>query len=203
MRKFRAQNVAVKVEYDEALVKAISDAAKAEHIPAGTLGERERELDHGTLIPLRFLDEAGVRCKVIRMGLSGLSPLIHYRLGKCIAQAADLLGRILWWGKRMPYYPQAVCADKLDYRHDGRANSISGIGACQGIVFGVFGVEVLEDKVVVNPHPLPFAKRLQLKNLCIRGKRLDIGVVSEKDFLVKDGNSVHKSAIGTPVEVAF
>lgn len=118
-------------------------------------------------------------------------------------KAADLLGRLLWWSRTMPYYPQAVYADAVNYRHDGRANSISGLGACQAIVFGVFGVDVLEDKIVVNPHPLPFAKRLQLKNLCIRGKCLDIAVVSEKDFLVKDGNSVHKSAIGTPVEVAF
>ena len=93
MRQFRAPGVVVKADYDEALVQAISDIAKMEHIPAGTLGERERTLDHGTLIPLRFLDQAGVRCKVIRMGLSGLSPLIHYRLGTCVARAAETLGR--------------------------------------------------------------------------------------------------------------
>ncbi|MEL7601846.1 MAG: AmmeMemoRadiSam system protein A [Bacillota bacterium] len=93
MRQFRAPGVTVNVEYDEALVKAIADAAKAVRIPAGTLGERERALDHGTVIPLRFLDEAGLKAKVVRMGLSGLSPLMHYRLGACVVQAAQALGR--------------------------------------------------------------------------------------------------------------
>ncbi len=93
MRQSRAPGVTVKAEYDETLVKAISDAAKAARIPAGTLGERERALDHGTVIPLRFLDEAGVKARVVRMGLSGLSPLMHYRLGACVAQAAQALGR--------------------------------------------------------------------------------------------------------------
>lgn len=93
LRQFHAPDVTVKAEYDEALVKAIADAAKAARILAGTLGERERELDHGTVIPLRFLDQAGVKAKVVRMGLSGLSPLMHYRLGACVAQAAQALGR--------------------------------------------------------------------------------------------------------------
>ena len=93
LRQFHAPDVTVKAEYDEALVKAIADAAKAARILAGTLGERERALDHGTVIPLRFLDQAGVKAKVVRMGVSGLSPLMHYRLGACVAQAAQALGR--------------------------------------------------------------------------------------------------------------
>ncbi len=93
MRQFRAPDVTVKAEYDEPLVKAIADAAKAARIPAGTLGERERALDHGSVIPLRFLEGAGVKANLVRMGLSGLSPLMHYRLGACVAQAAQALGR--------------------------------------------------------------------------------------------------------------
>ena len=31
-------------------------------------------------------------CPILRIGLSGFSPLDHYRLGECIAQAADVLG---------------------------------------------------------------------------------------------------------------
>lgn len=32
-------------------------------------------------------------CPILRIGLSGFSPLDHYRLGQCIAQAVENLGR--------------------------------------------------------------------------------------------------------------
>ena len=62
-------------------------------IRAGTLGEKVPSLDHGTFLPLYFLQEAGVDCPILRIGLSGFSPLEHYRLGQCIAKAVDKLGR--------------------------------------------------------------------------------------------------------------
>ena len=34
-----------------------------------------------------------MECPILRIGLSGFSPLDHYRLGQCIAQAVDTLGR--------------------------------------------------------------------------------------------------------------
>lgn len=43
--------------------------------------------------PLYFLQDAGVDCPILRIGLSGFSPLEHYRLGQCIAKAVDKLGR--------------------------------------------------------------------------------------------------------------
>ena len=93
MRRFRAPGVVVETDYDEELVGTVADLAQAWDIPAGTLGERDRALDHGSLIPLRFLQQAGVSCKTVRLGLSGLSPLLHYRLGTCIREAAETLGR--------------------------------------------------------------------------------------------------------------
>ncbi|MDD3171384.1 MAG: AmmeMemoRadiSam system protein A, partial [Bacilli bacterium] len=61
-------------------------ARKAE-IPAGTLGEKSGELDHGTMIPLYFINKYLKNFKVLRISLSGLSPTTHYQLGKCLAQA--------------------------------------------------------------------------------------------------------------------
>ena len=60
---------------------------------AGTLGQRDPALDHGVLIPLSYLRRAGLTCPIVRLGLSGFSPLDHYRLGVCIARAAGALGR--------------------------------------------------------------------------------------------------------------
>jgi AmmeMemoRadiSam system protein A len=45
------------------------------------------------MIPLRFLNEYTTHYELVRIGLSGLSPLAHYRLGECIAATAEQLGR--------------------------------------------------------------------------------------------------------------
>lgn len=90
---FGAPNVKITADYDQPFVEELMKRARKAHLPAGTFGEQEPELDHATMIPLRFLQEAGVSCKVIRIGLSGLSALTHYRLGKCISETAEALQR--------------------------------------------------------------------------------------------------------------
>ena len=93
MSAFGAPQTGIMVEYDEKLRDELIRRAEEEGIEAGTLGERDPSLDHGTFLPLYFLREAGVDCPILRIGLSGFSPLEHYRLGRCIAKAADKLGR--------------------------------------------------------------------------------------------------------------
>lgn len=93
LRQFGVSDVSIEAQYDSAFVQALSQAAVFAGIPAGTLGERDRSLDHGTMIPLYFLNEVYSSYKLIRMGLSGLPPFDHYRLGKCIADTVDSLGR--------------------------------------------------------------------------------------------------------------
>ena len=90
---FGAPETTLTVRYDEALRDALIRRAESAGLRAGTLGERDPDLDHGSFLPLYFLREAGVDCPVIRVGLSGFSPLDHYRLGRCAAQAAEDLGR--------------------------------------------------------------------------------------------------------------
>ena len=93
MSAFGAAQTKLSVEYDSLLRDEIIRCAEAAGLRAGTLGERDPALDHGTFLPLYFLQEAGVDCPILRIGLSGFSPLDHYRLGQCIAQAVDTLGR--------------------------------------------------------------------------------------------------------------
>lgn len=93
LSRFGVSGVSVPAKYDSELAAAIEKEAGAAGIPAGTLGERDKSLDHGTLIPLRFLAQAGVACQTVRIGLSGLPPVDHYRLGKCITAATEKLGR--------------------------------------------------------------------------------------------------------------
>ena len=93
MGGFGAPQTRLEVAYDIAFRRELIQLAEADGLPAGTLGERDAALDHGTLLPLWFLREAGVDCPILRIGLSGLPPLAHYRLGQCAARAADNLGR--------------------------------------------------------------------------------------------------------------
>ena len=93
MSAFGASQTKLEVVYDAELRQELVRQAEAAGIQAGTLGEKDPSLDHGTFLPLYFLREAGVNCPILRIGLSGFSPLEHYRLGQCIARAVDALGR--------------------------------------------------------------------------------------------------------------
>ena len=93
MSRFGAPQARVEARYDVDLRREVIALAEAEQIAAGTLGEKDASLDHATFIPLWFLHGAGVDCPILRVGLSGFSPLEHYRLGQCIRRAVEKLGR--------------------------------------------------------------------------------------------------------------
>ena len=90
---FNAPNVKFNVEYDEELVNILVGKAKALHFPAGTLGEKRRELDHGTMVPLWFIQKKYKDFKLVRTGLSGHDLLKHYEYGMLIKDAVEDLGR--------------------------------------------------------------------------------------------------------------
>ena len=92
-RRFGAKQVEVTAFYDEEFVTALEKNAKRAGVPAGTKGEQDAALDHGTMIPLTFLAERELPCSIVRIGLSGLDPAAHYRLGKCIKKTAEELNR--------------------------------------------------------------------------------------------------------------
>jgi len=92
-RRFGAKQVEVTAFYDEEFVAALEKNAKRAGVPAGTKGEQDATLDHATMIPLTFLAEYELPCSVVRIGLSGLDPAAHYRLGKCIKKTAEDLNR--------------------------------------------------------------------------------------------------------------
>ena len=81
------------VSYDQEFVRELERAAAAADLPAGTRGERDPRLDWGVLVPLHFIQQCARDYRVVRMGLAGFSPLEHYRLGRCVQQVAEKLGR--------------------------------------------------------------------------------------------------------------
>lgn len=90
---FRAPQVRVETAYDTEFAEALVKRWKAADFPAGTLGEKNGELDHGTMIPLYFLQQHLRGVPILRIGLSGLPARDHYCLGQHIAAVAAELGR--------------------------------------------------------------------------------------------------------------
>lgn len=91
--QFRAPQASMEVSYDTEFVRVLCKAAGEAGLQAGTLGEREKKLDHGTMVPLYFVNQFWTGYRLVRIGLSGLPLTVHYRLGQCIKETAQTLGR--------------------------------------------------------------------------------------------------------------
>ncbi len=90
---FGAPDVSFREQYDTVLKDRICAIAKETGFPAGTLGEREKKLDHGTMVPLWFIRQQFRDFRLVRVGLSGLSLAEHYCLGQIIRLAVGDTGR--------------------------------------------------------------------------------------------------------------
>lgn len=90
---FGRPDVKVSAEYDEELARAVAEEASADGLGAGFLGERNKKLDHAVMIPLRALQEFCPDVPIVRIGLSGFSPLQHYTFGMAVARAVQRLNR--------------------------------------------------------------------------------------------------------------
>ena len=131
---FKAPQVRFEEEYDEELADHICGLAAERGFPAGTAGERDRKLDHGTMVPLWFVRKKYNNFKIIRIGLSGLPLTDHYILGQMIQQAVEKTGRktvLIASGdlshKLQPYGPYGFAPEGPQY--DERIMDVCGRGA--------------------------------------------------------------------------
>jgi MEMO1 family protein len=90
---FRASAVRLEAQLDEELLQAISEAATEEGyeivgLPSG------QNLDHGTAVPLYFLQLNGWTGRVVALGYTFLSNEDHLRFGSCIGKAINKTRRI-------------------------------------------------------------------------------------------------------------
>ena len=125
--RFRAPQVQFEQEYDTKLVATIEDLCDRQRFPAGTMGEVDKFLDHGTMVPLyfvnkrykgyklvgevdKFLDHGTMvplyfvnkrykGYKLVRIGLSALPLELHWQFGQIIRNAIDRRGeRVVFIG---------------------------------------------------------------------------------------------------------
>jgi len=88
---FRAPDARIEFPLDEDLLKAITQTAAADDYEVMNLDDYM--LDHGSAVPLYFLDRYGWRGRVVALGYSFLSNEDHLKFGACIRKAADTVGR--------------------------------------------------------------------------------------------------------------
>ena len=88
---FRAAGTYVEFSLDEALLEAICGVAAERDYEV--IGLESFQLDHGTSVPLYFLERNGWSGSVVALGYSFLSNDQHFKFGECIRSAADTVGR--------------------------------------------------------------------------------------------------------------
>lgn len=88
---FRAPAVQVEAPLDEELAAAIARRGAAENYTVVSIANRQ--LDHGTAVPLYFLQRYGWQGRVVALGYCFLSDEDHVRFGTCIGRAISDVGR--------------------------------------------------------------------------------------------------------------
>lgn len=88
---FRAPQATVAAPLDRQLLTAIADAAASGGFTLVAI--EGTALDHGTAVPLYFLQRYGWRGRVVALGYSFLSNEDHVRFGACIKRAVDSVER--------------------------------------------------------------------------------------------------------------
>ena len=97
--RFRAPQVQFEQEYDTDLVATIEKLCDRQRFPAGTMGEVDKFLDHGTMVPLYFVNKRYKGYKLVRIGLSALPLELHWQFGQIIRNAIDRRGeRVVFIG---------------------------------------------------------------------------------------------------------
>ena len=91
--RFGASKVSFEEDYDKEFALELESLLFAEDFPGGTVGERDKDLDHGTMVPLYFIRKYYHGGRIVRIGLSGLPLADHYKLGTYIKRVSEILGR--------------------------------------------------------------------------------------------------------------
>lgn len=88
---FHAPDARVEFPLNEQLLEEITKVAAEENYEVMSLADYK--LDHGSAVPLYFLDRNGWRGRVVALGYSFLSNEDHLKFGACICKAADTVGQ--------------------------------------------------------------------------------------------------------------
>ena len=83
---FSAPQITCAVKHDQEFIKALENRASVQNFPCGTKGRQKTSIDHGTLIPLYFINKQYAKYKLARLSFSGMPFITHYNYGKLIQE---------------------------------------------------------------------------------------------------------------------
>ena len=89
--RFGASEVNFNQKYDTELIDEIERISKERDFPCGRVNNEP--LDHGTMVPLYFINKYLTDYKLVVVGLSGISLEANFEMGKIIYDAASELNR--------------------------------------------------------------------------------------------------------------
>ena len=92
LKEFGAPLEKIDVSYDKELLKLLYEDLKNIDFPAGS-DNKSSDLDHAIMVPLYFINQEYKDYKLIRISISGLSLLDHYRLGMYIQKVSTLVDK--------------------------------------------------------------------------------------------------------------
>ncbi|MCX7773949.1 MAG: AmmeMemoRadiSam system protein A [Clostridia bacterium] len=92
-RSFGAPEVSLEFTNDTELIDKLTEIALAHGIEAGGLGTKEKEIDHGALVPLYFVNRYYTKYLLVRISIAGLPLEELYKFGFCIQKAVTQMDR--------------------------------------------------------------------------------------------------------------
>ncbi|HZK28751.1 MAG TPA: AmmeMemoRadiSam system protein B [Clostridia bacterium] len=95
LRSFGITNVREEVSLDQVFSSQLQVSLVKQNIPTSVMSSARHRLDHGTLIPLRFIHEQYKNFKLVVTGISLLADETHREVGRAVSRVADELGRRL------------------------------------------------------------------------------------------------------------
>jgi hypothetical protein len=113
--------------------------------------------------------------------------------------AWDVLGRLLWKGGHMPYFPQEqYCHRPVAPPAHKRMNVIAGLGGAEAILAGPVGLRPRPDgSLWFDPQPVP-AGGIEIRGYGFRGRVVDVTVAPDACQARVDGTLVYE---GRPAAV--